>query len=155
MNKTIGNQEFDKTIGSDFFIYSFTAKGIKPSHTYIRNNPNQNFWDNAIESIEKLSTYKGEDLDIAKMIQNIPVGSNIAITNLKANPKSSFRNENIIKLGDNLWGAHGFLGNGTYTLEQIKRRLAFRTSWREFKFPTKNYIEENIFISKIETLNSN
>ena len=58
-------------------------------------------------------------------------------------------NENLIKVDDDLW--YG-LGIGLYNFDDMKNELA-RIALEEE--PSKEYIENNIFVKQIEIINSN
>lgn len=65
------------------------------------------------------------DLSEHDLLKNAAIGDRVSFTNLGAHPKSDFRNENVLKVGDDQYAAHGFEEkDNIFTEAQIRRRLA-------------------------------
>lgn len=84
-----------------------------------------------------------------ELLKAAPTGSRIMWTNLKAPIGSAFRNENALKLGDDQFAAHGFMGSlkkNLFTRKELEQALAKTTN----PTPDDDYIKANVFISEIE-----
>jgi len=80
-------------------------------------------------------------------LKKIPIGSNIAITNLDAKPKDDFRNENLIKIGDNQWGAHGWGEKKVFKLAEVMMLMQKITNPEALSIDNSK-----VFISKIQII---
>jgi hypothetical protein len=106
------------------------------------------------ETIENFIENSEDDL-----LKNAPIGARIAVSNLRADNLFSYRYENAIKIGDNLYGAHG-LNESKFSLEQIKEKLAIITyndESEEFKSAMSfyEYVRKYVFVAEIETYKIN
>jgi hypothetical protein len=145
----MGSKKFDKFInsfGEPMTLRPNYSTGIVTKELFTRGAPDQKFYDDNISFKELNSGYSGENFDLNEKIKSLPVGSRISLTNLEAKSTDAFRNENLVKLGDDLWGAHGFDGK-TFSLQEITYKFASITQ----ESPSESYIQKNVFISNIET----
>lgn len=125
-----------------FTLMPHGSTGIKRVQKYSRYmSPIEKFIDdnnNIIETDEEI------------LLKDAPVGTRIAIKNLEAPEFSAFRYENAIKLGDNLYGAHGF-SESKFSLFMLKQKLAELT-YSSYKGDLNliEYINKFVFVSEIE-----
>jgi hypothetical protein len=83
---------------------------------------------------------------VDELLEAAPVGSAVAWTNLNAKPGDPFRNENTTKLGPDLYAAHGFGSQNTFTRAQIEKGL-----WRMTNPDgDAKQMKKFVFISRIE-----
>lgn len=85
-----------------------------------------------------------------EILASLPLGSRVTWTNLVAKESSYFRNENTIKLGQDLFAAHGFgVGkDNRFTRKKLEENLAMQTTLGAT--PSPDYLSKNIFISSME-----
>ena len=87
------------------------------------------------------------DIELQKILKSTPIGSRVCITNIQAPVGSSFRHENTMKIGNDLYAALGF-NTTTFTLYEIMLQLAQTTTPN----PDVTYVFNNIFVSSVQYL---
>jgi hypothetical protein len=133
-----------------FTLTQQNATGIIQDKIYTKYTPTEKFMDetsmNLIEGLIEESE--------AELLQQCPIGTRIALKNMRAPEFSAYQYENAIKIGDNLYGAHG-LSQSKLLLDNLKTVLAELTYMEESeefksKISLKEYTKQNVFVSQIE-----
>jgi uncharacterized protein DUF4157/protein-glutamine gamma-glutamyltransferase-like protein len=133
-----GADEFNKRVGSTFYLTVHRSTGIKYKELYSR--PNKNV------KMTRRSDGREESKSVEDLLKDAPMGSRITWTNKKAPISSAFHNENTIKLGPDSFAAHGFgKAQNIFTRAEVELKLA----QAENSAADAAYIAENIFIHQI------
>ena len=130
-----------------FSLMPHGSTGITTEVKYSRySNPDESFWDENVE-LNANPLYQGENKSVEEILKAAPVGTRIAVKNLMAERGSAWQFENAVKLGDNIYGAHGFGKNNKFSLEQIKKNLA-EITYNASGIPLQEYIDKYVYICK-------
>jgi peptidoglycan hydrolase-like protein with peptidoglycan-binding domain len=135
-----GAEDFnDRVKGLSFDLRPHGSTGINQKEMYFRDKPS--------DTMLRASDHKPEPKAVDQLVADAPFGSRVTWTNLKAPISSAFHNENTIKIGDDLFAAHGFGGSrNTFSRSEIEVKLA----QAEDPSADSTYIATNIYISQIE-----
>jgi len=171
---TYGKKAFnDLNKNNEVFIFdNYSATGNITETFYSRSTPDGEWIDVVADNIEQerldeliekeglanantiLSQYTAPtvDLDVEQVLAELPIGSRVMIGNIDIeNTKgTAWKNENMIKIGDDKYYAHPF---GSFSLDEIKYKFAREVTIRREppEEPNEDYIKNNIFIKHIET----
>lgn len=129
-----------------FTIIQSGTPGNEVKVLYSRLNKNDDF---AMEDAINFNYSVVSKHQLNQIISNAPIGSRLAVTNLDAPENSAWRNENIIKIGNDKYGANPFSfydDDFTLSLDEIKLKLALEQD----ENADQNYINDNLFVSLIE-----
>ena len=140
--------DYINNLDEEMTLRPFESTGLENKEDYLRGSPNEQFTNYSLSISDFQDPIKREQsFDIDRILDQIPEGSRVTFKNLDADKGDAFQYENIIKLGDNKWGAHGFGEEHIFTLDEIKYQLAKYTN----PDPSDEYIRNNIFIVEIQT----
>lgn len=90
-------------------------------------------------------TSKKTSLSMDQVLADAPIGSRVVWRNIKA--KGTFYyNENAIKLGPDLFAAHGFTDQQKFTRSELEMALAKITN----KSADEKYVKDNVFLRTVE-----
>ncbi|NOQ24968.1 MAG: hypothetical protein GQ564_06350 [Bacteroidales bacterium] len=146
--KTIIDPNSDICSNKAFTLKLHGSTGIITQIKYARYySPDDKFWDENIDVTEN-PMYQGVPETADEILNNAPMGTRIAVKNLAAESFSAWEFENAIKIGHDLYAAHGFGSTNKFTLEQIKEKLARITY--ENDIPFNEYLLKNVFVAEIE-----
>jgi hypothetical protein len=155
-----GKEKFDEYINSllhenaiacierYFTLLPHNSTGIIQEKKYSRySDPDEEFMDES--SFMFIETSENE------LLQQVPIGTRIAVKNVRAPENSAYRYENAIKLTNSLYGAHG-LETPKLSLSEIKDKLGMMTYLSESEdiksnISFKEYVNRYIFVAEIET----
>jgi hypothetical protein len=140
LRQAFGADEFNRKVGGlSFELRPHMSTGINTKEQYNRSGPGV--------QMRRSSDGAVEPKTVEQIITDAPIGSRVMWTNLKAPTSSAFRNENTIKVGPDLYAAHGFGGDrNTFSRAEIEEKLA------KVENPTADaaYITANVFVAQIE-----
>ncbi len=89
------------------------------------------------------------DNRIEEILALSPVGARIGWTNMDLPEGDTMRNENTIKLGDDLFAANFGAGEKKFTRAELEEKMALAVKDFVDRDSLRAYIEENIFIARI------
>ncbi len=133
-----GADDFNSRVaGLSFDLRPHGSTGIKSKEMYFRDGPG--------DVMTRSSDHKPEPKSVDELVADAPIGSRVTWTFLKT--AGDFHHENTIKLGPDLFAAHGFRRKGnTFTRKQLEKTLAQVAN----RHPDEAYIAANVFIQQIE-----
>jgi hypothetical protein len=107
--------------------------------------------DAADEAMTRFPEGVPEAKGIDALLAEAPVGSRIVWRNRRAGRDTDFFNENALKLGQDLYAAHGLhRTRRTFSRAELEKRLAGITARTDRRRADAAYIRENIFVRSIE-----
>lgn len=141
----MGAQQFDQYIENQneiFTIRNFHSTGIIDKINYVRTEPLQSFLvetnltDNIVPRVDFA------ELQEKDLLGKLPIGSRIMLTNIVAPDESPYKNENIIKVGDDLYSGHTL--GVKISFEDMKVQFARAVS----PMASEDYVKNNLFLSE-------
>jgi hypothetical protein len=114
------NAAFKSGDGYYMKISPLNSSGIDITKSYKRlgGGDENKFIEHDVEG----NIINNTEIDAAELLSSLPVGSRVSIKT-NTNDVNNFTNENVLKVGENLYSAHG-VGKGLYSLEEIKKLFA-------------------------------
>jgi hypothetical protein len=152
MRMTYGSALFDHREGLRMVLRSRESSGLTTRRHYGREGIDARW--RIVHDFVPPNTFKfasGPPLPAGteEIVARAPVGSRVRWTNLAADTSDSFRHENTVKLGPDLYAAGGLddpITGNEFTRTRLEIELALHTHPR----PSLAYIRRNIYIDEVE-----
>jgi hypothetical protein len=141
-----GAREFDRKMqGLEFRLRPHGSTGVRQKRLYKRNAPDH------IMTLERPGeTDEPELTPVEDVLKAAPIGSRVQWTNRDpAVRDTTWQHENTIKLGADLFAAHGFRGRGkrnTWSATDVQQELADTAVGTA----PESYVKANVFLAQIE-----
>ncbi len=91
----------------------------------------------------------------AEIMDSAHIGSRIALGNSGVSDSSAFATENVLKIGKDLYAAHGFVGKKLFSARELIRALAIKSlqirgNQSPMNSDVNSYIRESIYVQSIQ-----